>query len=125
MSITDLSPAAIQWLATGARDMPSESLFTFGTGVLLFYKHFGIAYPKDVSDLRLSMLLIEQCPEIKDTAFAKASASCPEWAELILRWDQLTEQMEAEWPDWRKGTAGRTPQTRAIMYGAIQSVKSK
>lgn len=59
-----LSPQAIQWLATGARGISSETIFTLITGVSCI-KEEDMDIPYDAYDFVRCRLLLEACPEIQ------------------------------------------------------------
>lgn len=111
-----LSDNAVMWLASGARGLSSETLFTFLTGVDAEGDH-GHNYPHDPADLRRCRLLLDQCPELVSCLPRVANAH-PVWAALVARWDELCAVMDEENPEWRQGR-GSGPKTYALMKEII------
>lgn len=114
---TNLSKAAVQWLATGERGLSSETLFSYLSGHNIQDEGDENRYPHDPADLRRCMLLLEQCPELKPNLPRIAQAG-PVWAALFARWDELTGTFETECPGWRGG-GWRAPKTYALMKEII------
>jgi hypothetical protein len=117
---SNLSNAAIQWLANGERGSSSNALFYGLTGIYAGSKD---SYPHDPGDFRRCRLLIEQCPELKPFLH-KMKTARPAWSALVEHWEELCAVMDAELPGWRNGQ-GKAEKTYQFMRRIFESAGQK
>lgn len=111
-----VSAAAAKWLASGARGISSNTIFTHLTGIDAL-NGTQQDVPRDPSDFRRCRLLLEQVPELVPL-FPKMADVSPQWAALVENWPLICVTMNTEQPNWRNGIA-RSPQTYDLIKRAI------
>jgi hypothetical protein len=103
--------ALVQWLANGERGASSNAIVQHLTGIRT--SHYEPCAPQDPADLRRCRLLLARVPSLAWRIGEMASCS-PEWARLVLHWQELCALMDDESPGWSEGV-GRAPKTYALM----------
>ncbi|MEY2151142.1 hypothetical protein AB7849_09505 [Rhodanobacter sp. 115] len=106
-ALVPVSSAAVKWLANGQRGTSSETIFTHLTGIVATSGYE--SHPHDPADLGRCRRLLEQVPELRH-AFSRMRDVSPIWSRLVDEWGLLSEMMDLEAPDWRKGR-GTCPKT--------------
>lgn len=112
-----MTPAAVKWLAHGERGVSSNAIFTYLTGVDAS-RDSGLGHPHDPADFRRCRLLLEQVPELQQRLPGMSGASTA-WANLVAKWGDICNAMDAEIPYWRDARGGTAPQTYALIRAAV------
>lgn len=113
-----LSPAAINWLASGERGISSDTLFSTLTGVDAM-NGFAPCHPWDPADYRRCALLLDQCPELRSKLDLMRAVS-PTWNALVDRWDEIFALMAEETKNWRSPPPNaKSPKTYTLMQSII------
>lgn len=86
-----LSMEATKWLASGARGISSNTIFTVLTGVDAM-RDWGMDHPHDPADFNRCRMLLEQVPELVPLLPRMKDVS-PVWAALVERWDDICDCM--------------------------------
>jgi len=105
----DISPQAIEWLASGERGSSSEFMFYVLTGIPVGGSRPYVPHPSDPDDFKRCEKLLRQCPEFRGKlGYMRCTSGV--WNELINNWDKLVDLIEEECPgvlsgDCRYGSA--------------------
>jgi hypothetical protein len=122
-----LGEGACNWVKSGAVGLSSNFMLYAMTGFnALSWLNGGAAhdrpdadYPHDPDDLSRCRRLLEASPELRPKLSFLTIASS-QWAALVMHWDGICAQMDAEAPHWRAGQ-GSAPQTLALMRRIFES----
>lgn len=112
----------MQWLANGQRGISSNTIFTTLTGINAL-GDWHKDHPYDPADLKRCRLLLEQCPQLKNSFYEMEKVS-KEWAFLVAHWDELCKTMDEEYPNWRN-SKGSAPNTYRMMKEILRKAKEE
>ena len=105
-----------EWLAVGERGISSEAIALTALGE----RPTGCraSWPRDPSDLRRCLLLLDASPEARDDGLLILAERCPEWAALVNVWDRLSTTLRSEIGETLP-PLGSAPKTYALMLEAF------
>lgn len=109
-----LGEDALRWIALGKHGRSSMTLFQRLTGVRLTHDE---GQPGDTADFGRCRLLLEEVPSIAGR-WDEIAAISPAWSGLVKAWGRISEEMDREAPEWRKGV-GSSPRALAELRAAM------
>lgn len=92
VKVDRLTPAVVEWLATGERGASSEAIVSHLTGVPVG-QHVDVPYDPD--DLRRCVKLMWQCPELIEYMDEMATLT-KQWARIAPHWRELVNTFLGE-----------------------------
>ena len=88
----DIESTAYFWLANGEHGMSSKAIWHCCMGKI---QSHGKSHPYDPDDFSRCYKLFETVPEWREKKYVDLiSAMSPQWANLMLHWDELTKMYE-------------------------------
>jgi hypothetical protein len=119
---SELSDAAIEWIAVGDRGNSSDALFYALSGIRPdeLGSRGVTAHPSDTSDLIRCRRMLEKLPELAATFRTKAPVMSSHWAGICAAWDKLCACMDSECANWRDKPAS-APKLDAMLREATLS----
>ncbi len=110
---------ANRWIIGAGVGMSSKAIWSHMMDV--GEPDWGWSHPRDPDDLSRCIILLKIIPEWHARISEMAQRS-PEWAALVLRWDEIVDSMEDEVGyDWAKGQSA--PKTYALMCSILDEVR--
>jgi hypothetical protein len=103
-----------EWIVNGEVGSSSRTMWSAIKGIYYTWHD----YPRDPSDLRRCMLLVDTCTDVRQ-AFDRIATMYPYWLPILARWDVLIASLREE----MKRVDGMAPNTYAMMKAIEPEVR--